>query len=133
MRWSKRRGLLGQKVVLIHASACPHRALLIQTLKDFHWKQFKHLLYSSDLAPSNYHLFPQLKRELGKQCYQTREEPIYVRRAVLSNTRRIDFRCQRIFSQNWVKIFLVKTEQLVTWCNKCLNRHVDYVEKYFVP
>ncbi len=51
-KWSKRRELF---------NACPHRA------------QFP---YSPDLAPSNYHLFPWLKKELGGQCFQTPEELI---------------------------------------------------------
>ncbi len=44
--WSKRLGLLGQKVVLINSNACPHRMQFIQTiLKDFHWEQFTHPLH----------------------------------------------------------------------------------------
>jgi len=32
---------------------------------DFWWEQFDHPPYSPDLAPSDYHLFPRLKKELG--------------------------------------------------------------------
>ncbi len=53
--WCKRPELLSQKVVLIYDHACPHKALLIQALlKDFHWEQFEHPLYSLNLAPSDY-------------------------------------------------------------------------------
>ncbi len=75
----------GQKVVLIHDNARPHSVQLIKTLlKDFHWEQFKHPLYSLDLVLSdyhlilrlkkvlsNYHLISQLKIELGGQRFQT--------------------------------------------------------------
>lgn len=34
-------------------------------LNSFKWKIFPHPTYSPDLAPSDYHLFPYLKRSLG--------------------------------------------------------------------
>ncbi len=72
-----RQGLLSQKVVLIHENARPHRVQLIRTLlENFHQKQFKHPPYSSDLVPSDYHLFPLLKKELEGECFQTQGELI---------------------------------------------------------
>ncbi len=69
---SKRRGLLSQKVILIHDNACTHRVqLILIILTDFCWEQFEQPLYSLDLAPSNYHLFQWLKKEIGRQCFQT--------------------------------------------------------------
>ncbi len=72
MRYSLRDKNCCQKVILIYDSACPHTVQSIQTLlKDFHWEQFKQSPYSLDLMPSDYHLFPQLKKELDGQCFQT--------------------------------------------------------------
>ncbi len=65
-----------QKVILIYDNACQHKAQLIQTLlKIFCLERFEHPLYSADLVTtSDYHLFPWLKKELGGQHFQTREE-----------------------------------------------------------
>ncbi len=66
--WSYRRGLLGQIVVSIHDNAHLHRAQLILTLlKNSQWELFEQLLYSPDLAPSDYHQFPLLKEALEGQ------------------------------------------------------------------
>ncbi|GBM86354.1 hypothetical protein AVEN_64234-1 [Araneus ventricosus] len=34
-------------------------------VQQFSWEQFDHLPYSPDLAPSDYHLFLNLKRDFG--------------------------------------------------------------------
>ncbi len=90
-------------------------------LIDFHWEQFEHPLYLPNSVPSDYHLFPQLKKELGGQHYQTREELIS---AVTNTCTKLgeDFHCKEI-------------ENLVTRYNKCLDRQggkLVYTLKYVI-
>ncbi len=63
---NKHTGLLAKKLCLLHDNARPHTAQLIANLlESFHWEAFKHSPYSPDLASSDYHIFPGIKKELG--------------------------------------------------------------------
>lgn len=63
---NKRRGKLSKTVFLFHDNARPHAARLTQDLLEgFKWDVFGHPPYSPDLAPSDFHLFPQLKQHLS--------------------------------------------------------------------
>jgi hypothetical protein len=63
-------------VVLLHnnmrshtnAAACP-----LALLDPFSWELFDRIPYSSDLTPSDYHLFFYLKNWLGSQCFNNNE------------------------------------------------------------
>ncbi|KAJ4431746.1 hypothetical protein ANN_20350 [Periplaneta americana] len=54
----------------------PKSAAVIQQqlLQQFSWEVFEHVTYSSDLAPSDFHLFLELKKWLGEQRFQINEE-----------------------------------------------------------
>jgi histone-lysine N-methyltransferase SETMAR len=60
----KRRGNFTKAVLVLHDNAPAHRPLALQ--KKLAYLCFFHLLdhppYSTDLFPSNYHLFPGLKK-----------------------------------------------------------------------
>ena len=72
---NKRRGMLSSGVVLIHGSAWPHCANVTKDLlKKFNWEVFDHPPYSPDLAPSDFHLFRELKAWLGGQRFATNDE-----------------------------------------------------------
>ncbi len=61
-----RPGLQDDKIFLIHYNARSGMAASVQELlRTFHWYIFEHPAYLPDLAPSDFFLFPQLKRELG--------------------------------------------------------------------
>ncbi len=51
-------GLLSSEVIPQHNNATPHR---LKTSIAFGWSGFLHLPNSTNLAPSDYHLFPKLK------------------------------------------------------------------------
>jgi histone-lysine N-methyltransferase SETMAR len=52
--------------MLLHDNVRPHAAARKQAmLQEFGWEVFEHPAYSSDLAPSDFHLFPKLKAFLG--------------------------------------------------------------------
>jgi len=63
---NKRRRMLSVTILLLHDNAQPHSATQTQDLiTSFKWEQMDHLLYSPDLAPSDYHLFLHVKKFLG--------------------------------------------------------------------
>jgi hypothetical protein len=61
--------------MLLHNNAHPHAAARTQAvLKEFGWEVFEHPVYSPDLAPSDFHLFPKLKEFLGGKHMETDAE-----------------------------------------------------------
>ncbi|KAJ4432832.1 hypothetical protein ANN_21471 [Periplaneta americana] len=72
---NKRRGMLSSGIVLFHDNARPHTAAATKRLlQRFRWEVFDHTPYSPDLVPSDFHLFPRMKRCLGGQYFGTDNE-----------------------------------------------------------
>ncbi|GFS03033.1 histone-lysine N-methyltransferase SETMAR [Elysia marginata] len=68
----KSPGLLRRGLVLQHNNATPHSANLTQQwLQRYGWEILSHPAHSSDLAPSGFHLFGSLKRNLGGMAFET--------------------------------------------------------------
>jgi histone-lysine N-methyltransferase SETMAR len=62
----KRLGILVDDVLLLHDNASPHVAnRTAGRLQSFGWVIMEHAPYSTDLAPSNYHVFGPLKKFLA--------------------------------------------------------------------
>jgi len=65
---NKRRRKSSSQVLFFHDNARPHMANRTRELFDhFGWEVFHHPPYSPDLAPSDYHLFPNMKTWLAAQ------------------------------------------------------------------
>jgi hypothetical protein len=61
-------GILISSLVLLCVNVRLHTAAHTQALlQHFYWELFDHPLYSTDLTPSDYHLFTYLKNWLGSQ------------------------------------------------------------------
>ena len=61
----KRRGKFTKRVLFLHENAPAHRALVTQKkLAYLGFQYLHHPPYSADLTPSDYHLFPGLKKQL---------------------------------------------------------------------
>ena len=61
----KRCGKIAKVVLLLHDNAPAHRALATQKkLASLGFQYLDHLPYSLDLVPSDYHLFPGLKKTI---------------------------------------------------------------------
>lgn len=113
---NKRRGMLSKGVRLHHDNARPHTANdTNELIAKFGWGIVKHPPYSPDLAPSDYHLFPHMKKHLGGTHFGDREE---LEEAVLSYLRGLaaDFYDSGI-------------QKLVHRMQKCIDLSGDYVEK----
>ncbi|GFR61478.1 histone-lysine N-methyltransferase SETMAR [Elysia marginata] len=68
----KRPGPLRRAVVLLHDNPTPHSANLTQQwLQRYGWEILPHPARSTDLAPSDFHLFGPLKLHLGGVAFET--------------------------------------------------------------
>ena len=73
----KRRGKFTKGVLFLHDNALAHRALATQ--KELAYPGFQcldHPPYSPDLTPSDYHLFPGLKKQLKGRHFSSDVEVI---------------------------------------------------------
>jgi len=67
---NKRRGKLCSKVLFFHDNAHPHTTNGTREFLDhFGWEVFDHPPYSPDFAPSDYHLFPNMKTWLATRRF----------------------------------------------------------------
>jgi BarA-like signal transduction histidine kinase len=72
---SKRWGKLSQGVFFLQDDASSHAAAITQQkLDDLHFEVLKQPAYLSDLGPSHYHLFPNLKKHLKGMKFSTIED-----------------------------------------------------------
>ncbi|GFV05067.1 histone-lysine N-methyltransferase SETMAR [Trichonephila clavipes] len=72
---NKRRGMLTNGVRLLHDNARLHTALVTKALlKEFKWEVLGHPPYSPDLAPSDFHLFRNIKSHLGGKSFHDNDE-----------------------------------------------------------
>jgi len=63
------------KVILQHDNARPHVAKIVKTyLETLKWEVLPHPPYSSDVAPSDYHLFRSMAHGLADQHFRSYEE-----------------------------------------------------------
>ncbi len=91
---AKRHGLLTQQqVCLLHDNAKPRTVNFnVGPLADFWWDVLPHSPYSPNDAPSDYHLFLRLKKELEGRRFENNEELIVPVWEILSNLGRDFYR-----------------------------------------
>lgn len=112
----KRRGMLGKGVKLLHDNAPCHTSNIVQArLRELRFQQLEHPPYSPDLAPSDFHLFPHLKKYLRGNRYGSDN--------ALKNAVKNWFESQPI------SFFQAGFEGLRSRCLKCILLDGDYVEK----
>jgi hypothetical protein len=103
-------------VCLLHENALPHPAEKItKLLEKFGWENLDHAPYSSNLAPSDFHLFPKMKEFLGDKQMTTDED---VKETV---TDWLDGLEADFYDKGIV--------ELVQLLDKCLNCNGVYIEK----
>lgn len=113
---NKKRGMLTAGILLIHDNAHPHTAAWAQELlEQFGWNIFDHPPYSPDLAPSDFHLFSNMKKGLGAQRF-------------VNDNEVKDFVNDGLNEQA-VGFYSVEIEKLIYRYEKCLNVSDNYVEK----
>jgi len=110
----KRRGKFTKGVLFLYDNAPAHWALAVQkklVFLGFHC--LGHPLYSLDLAPSDYHLFPGLKKQLEGRHFSSDAEVIAA-------------------AETWLdgqpEFFLSGLQKLEQRTKKCIELRWEYVE-----
>lgn len=112
----KRRGLMRRGVLLLQDNAPVHKSHVAQAaIRECGFAQLKHPPYSPDLAPSDYFLFQNLKRELKGKRFHTDDE---VKAAVSA-----------YFADKEKSWFFNGIAALKERYEKCVIVRGDYVEK----
>lgn len=112
----KRRGKLTAGVLLLHDNAPVHTGRIAKAaVRDCGFEEINHPPYSPDLAPSDYFLFPNLKKDLrGKR---------------FSDDEKLKAAINAHFEDKEEKYFFEGIEKLVSRANKCIELMGDYIEK----
>ncbi|GBP76220.1 Mariner Mos1 transposase [Eumeta japonica] len=111
----KRRGKLSRGVLFLQDNASVHTARVSrQALKDTGFSDIDHPPHSPDLAPSDYFLFSNLKKELRGRRFVDDNQ---MKMAVESH-----FDCKE------KEYFLGGLKALYTRCEKCISLEGDYID-----
>lgn len=112
----KRRGKLTAGILLLQDNAPVHRAqVAMDALHDSGFTEIDHPAYSPDLAPSDFYLFPKLKKELrGRRFIDSSE--------VTSATEAFFNQQDKSFFSDGLKLLKIRYE-------KCVSLKGCYIEK----
>ncbi|CAF4935522.1 unnamed protein product [Pieris macdunnoughi] len=112
----KRRGKLTKGVLLLQDNAPVHKSKVAMAALHTHgFESLVHPPYSPDLAPSDFYLFPNLKKDLRGRKFSDDNE---VKEAILAH-----------FEGKDKKYFYDGLEKLIHRSNKCIQLKGDYIEK----
>jgi hypothetical protein len=87
----------------------------VNLFNSWSWEILPHPPCSPDLAPSDFHLFPKMKKHLRGQCFHSNED--------VQNEVKKWLHAQDTF------FFYKGLNKLIYHYDKCPNRLGDYVEK----
>lgn len=111
-----RRGKVSAGVLFLQDNAPVHRSqVAMAALKDSGFREIDHPPYSPDLAPSDYFLFRNLKKDLRGIKFETEEE---MKAAVMDH-----------FADKEENYFFEGLKKLKDRSSKCIDVGGDYVEK----
>jgi len=113
----KKRPHLAKKKVLFHHDNAPAHTSAVATAKlvELHYELLPHPPYSPDLAPCDFFLFPNLKKSLAGQKFESNEEVIAATEAYFADLEKTYFSDGlKKLEHRWVK---------------CIELKGDYVEK----
>jgi len=114
----KRQGKVTKGVLFLHDNAPAHRVLATQKkLAYLGFQCLDHLPYSLDLAPSDYHLFPGLKKQLKSRHFSSDAEVIAAAETWLDGQPSVFF----VF-------FFSGFQKLEQRAKKCTELRGEYVE-----
>lgn len=112
----KRRGKLAGGVLLLHDNAPVHTAAVAKAAAiKCGFEELPHPPYSPDMAPSDYHLFRDLKKELRGQKFSNEEE---IKEAVWA-----------FFDNKTSEYYYKGIKALYSRCEKCIEIRGYYIEK----
>jgi len=110
----KRHGKVTKGVLFLYDNAPAHRALATQKkLAYLGFQRLDHRPYSPDLALSDYHLFPALKKQL-KGCHFSSGAEVIA--------------AVEIWLDGQPSEFFLSGSKLEQWAKKCIKLHGEHVE-----
>ena len=113
---SQRPGKLTKGVLLHQGNAPAHKSLVaMSAAHDCGFELIDHLPYSPDLAPLDYFLFPNLKKNLAGKRYESDEDVI--------------FAVEDFFESQEENFYATGIRALQHRWKKCVGCRGDYVEK----
>jgi histone-lysine N-methyltransferase SETMAR len=111
----KRRGKLAKGVLFLQDNApAPKSFIALQKLHEIGFELIDHPPYSPDLAPSDYYLFPKLKKHLKGAKFSTNNEVICA--------------VENWFADQDTGFFFKGLELLYERSIKCVSLKGEYVE-----
>lgn len=111
----KRRGKLTKGILLLHDNAPAHKSNIVAAkLNTLGFQLVHHPPYSPDLAPSDYFLFPNLKKHLKGQRFEDISD--------------VTQAAESWFEEQPKEFFLSGLEKLKQRCKKCIELNGNYVE-----
>ena len=111
----KRRGKVTKGILFLHDNAPAHRALATQKkLAYLGFQCLDHRPYSPDVPPSDYHLFPGLKKQLEGHHFSSDAEATAAAETLLDGQHS--------------EIFLSVLQKLEQWAKKFIELRGEYVE-----
>ena len=112
----KRPHLKKKKVIFLQDNASAHTSTIAMAkFHELRYELLPHPPYSPDLAPSDFFLFPNLKKWLAGKKFTSNEEAINETNAYFEE-----------FPKSY---YLNGIKKLEDRCNKCLELNGDYVKK----
>ena len=112
----KRRGKLQKGILLLHDNTPAHRSkMAVHKSMQWGFKILPHPSYSPDLAPSDFFLFPSLKKHLKGQRFHSNKDVIF------AVEEWFESHPKSYYAQGLVKV-------KERW-QKCVDMQGDYVEK----
>jgi len=114
--WSKCQWVLTTGILLLYDDAWSDMAhVMVAEIKDLHFECLSHPLYSTDLAPSDLHVFRALKEELLEAS---------------SGQMKFKRQCMTGRASNLRFFFFSRGIQALVKCqNKCIEHNWDFVEE----
>lgn len=112
-----KRPHLAKKRVLFHQDNAPaHKSRVVAAkLEELRFQELPHAPYSPDLAPSDFYLFPNLKRWLGGRRFTSNEE--------------VEAETNAYFADLDASYYSEGIKKLEHRWTKCIELEGDYVEK----
>ena len=116
--YMKKRGVKKWRagVYLLHDNASSHTSKVAQeTIENLGFQQLNHPPYSPDLAPSDYYLFPKMKKFLRQRRFES--------------DKQLEKSTSGWLSHQPSAFYEKGISALVTRCEKCIKVKGNYVEK----
>ena len=111
----KRPQMSDKRALLLHDNVRPHAAhATVNRLERWDWETLEHPPFSPDLAPSDFHLFPNMKKHLRAKRFKSHYD--------------VKHEVQTWLPDQDPTFYQQGFEKWISRLDKCLNREGDYAK-----